>query len=447
MMSPRLVHLPDSLVDRWRRFLEVRRSRLPFLEWIAAQGDLVIGHVGAELVCYVNHPELIREVLLSHGPCLKKGVVLQRAKRLFGDGLLTSEGELHRRQRRLLQPGFARARLSQYGEVMIDCAEQYAQSLEPDQERQLAHDLSQLTLTIVARSLFHRSVVGHTEQIAHYLTDFMHALPYFSLPLSAYLQRLPLPAVQRGQQAIAGLDRFVRAMIDERRRQPGAHDDLLALMMAAHDVEGDGRGMSEQLLRDETLTLLVAGHETICNALLWSLYCVSQNPAVGAAIQAELTRVLGGRAPTVEDLPKLVYLEQVLAEAMRLYPPAWIIARQATAEFVLGGQPVRPGTLVAISQWALHRNPRFYPDPCRFDPERFSAASKAARPRFAYLPFSAGARGCIGEGYAWQEGVAVLACLLRRWRFELAPGQAVEPEPLITLRPKLGLRMVIRSAR
>lgn len=441
MTSPVLVHLPDSFVKRWRRFMEVRRNRLPFLARMGQLGDLVTGHIGATLVCYVNHPDLIREVLLTHTRVLPKGMVLQRAKRLFGEGILTSEGELHRRQRRLLQPGFSRARLPQYCEVMIDCAETYAQSLRPDDERQLDQDLSQVTMSIVARSLFHRSVEGHTEELSRHLTAFMHALPYFSLPLVEYLQRLPVPVLRRGQEAVAGLDRFVRAMIDERRAQVGAHDDLLALMMAAQDVEGDGRSMSEQQLRDECLTLLVAGHETTCNALLWTLYCLALNPDVDAGVQAELARVLGSRVPTAADLPQLVYLTQVFAEAMRMYPPVWIIGRRASEAFSLGGQTISAGTLVAISQWALHHNPRWYPDPYRFDPDRFSEANKASRPRFAYLPFSAGARGCIGEAFAWQEGLAVLACLLRRFSFRLVEGYRVVPEPLMTLRPSPGLRM------
>jgi len=435
MPANTFVQLPDSLFQRWSRFFELRKSRLPFLERMVQLGDLVQGHVGPNRVCYVNHPELIREVLMSHTSVLEKGMILQRAKRLFGNGLLTSEGDLHKRQRRLLQPAFQRQRLALYGEVMIDCAERYAKSLGAGEIRSMDHDLSRVTLAIVASTLFHRSVDQYADEISHHLTTFMRLLPYYSLPLASMLEKVPGSSLHQGRQAIDAIDAIVRRLVDERRSLTTSHDDLLSMMIRAQDT--DGGGMSDQQLRDECLTLLLAGHETTCNALLWTLYCLARNPDVEARVQAELDQVLAGRAPMASDLPQLLLLERVFAESMRLYPPVWIIARRAIAAFSLAGQTIERGTLVAMSQWGVHHDPRWYPAPYHFDPERFNEAGKAARPRFAYFPFSGGARGCIGEGFAWMEGVAVLACLVRRWKFRLATDETVEPEPLMTLRPRL----------
>jgi cytochrome P450 len=255
------------------------------------------------------------------------------------------------------------------------------------------------------------------------------------------MERRPLPSTRRLQRATARLDALVYAMIAERRASGDDRGDLLSMLMLAEDSEGDGGGMSDRQVRDEALTIFLAGHETTANALSWAFYLLSQHPAVADRLGAELDAALGGRAPTVADLPGLSYTEMVFAEAMRLYPPAWVIGRRAIAPFEAGGYALPTGTIALASQWVLHHDPRYFPDPYRFDPQRWLPEARAARPKFCYFPFGGGPRTCIGEPFAWMEGTLLLACLARSWRPALLPGHPVALQPSITLRPRHGLRM------
>jgi cytochrome P450 len=261
-------------------------------------------------------------------------------------------------------------------------------------------------------------------------------------PLSMLLMRLPLPQVRRFRGALARLDRTIYAIIDERRRAGVDRGDLLSMLLLAQDVEGDGGTMTDQQLRDETMTLFLAGHETTANALAWTFYALARNPDAERELHRELDEVLGGRKPAPADFSRLTYTEMVLAESMRLFPPAWGIGRLATEDVAIGSWMVPKNQLVVLSQWVTHRDPRFWPDPARFDPLRFTAAAKAARPKLSYFPFGAGPRICIGESFAWMEGVLLLATLAQHWRFER--GADVEPDALITLRPKGRMRMKAR---
>jgi cytochrome P450 len=304
--------------------------------------------------------------------------------------------------------------------------------------------MTRLTLAIVGRTLFDADVETEADEIGAALTAAMQlfgrsiALPYFEI-----LDRLPLPSNRRFDRAKARIDATIARLIAERRRSPGGGKDLLSLLVEASDSEGDGSRMSDSQVRDEAITIFLAGHETTANALAWTWYLLSQNPEAEARLHAELDSVLGGRAPAVEDLPRLRYAESVLAESMRLYPPAWILGRRALTPCSIGGFDIPTGSIVVACQWVTHRDARYFPDPERFDPERWRPEIRDGRPKFSYFPFGGGPRVCIGEGFAWMEGVLVLATIARRWRPRLAAGQRIVPAPSITLRPRHGIRMVL----
>jgi cytochrome P450 len=298
---------------------------------------------------------------------------------------------------------------------------------------------------VVSSTLFGTDVADAAEEVREDLATIIALFPRFSLPLFGLIQRLPLPSNARFNRAVARLDALVYRLIAQRQREGGDRGDLLSLLLLARDEEGGG-GMTERQLRDEVMTLLLAGHETTANALTWTWYLLSQNPDVEARWREEVRTVLGDRAATVADLPALRYTEMVLAESMRLFPPAWGMGRRALRDLTLGGFLIRKGAILALSPYIVHRDPRLWPDPLRFDPERFTAEAKAARPRFAYFPFGAGARSCIGEPFAWMEGVLLLATIGQRWRLRLLPGHPVEPKALMTLRPRYGMKMVAEPA-
>jgi len=305
--------------------------------------------------------------------------------------------------------------------------------------------MMRLTLAVVSSTLFGTDVAASADEVREDLATIIGLFPRFSLPFFGLIQKLPIPSNARFNRAVARLDALVYGIIAQRQRDPGDRGDLLSMLLLARDEEGGGR-MNERQLRDEVITLLLAGHETTANALTWTWYLLSQNPEADARWREELRRVLGGRAPTADDLPALRYTEMVLAESMRLFPPAWGMGRRALRDLTLGGFTIRKGSVLALSPYIVHRDARLWPDPLRFDPERFTAEAKAERPRFAYFPFGAGARSCIGEPFAWMEGVLLLATIGQRWRLRLLPGHPVEPKALMTLRPRYGMKMVAEPA-
>ncbi|MCA1556526.1 MAG: cytochrome P450, partial [Acidobacteria bacterium] len=369
-----------------------------------------------------------------------------RAKRLLGEGLLTSEGEHHRRQRRLAQPAFHRKRIESYGAVMVDYAARTGARWHDGETLDITHEMMRLTLSIVGKTLFDTEVESEADEVGVALTQILELFQMLLLPYSEYLERLPLPANRRFLRARAKLDAVIYRIINERRASGADRGDLLSMLLLAQDEEGDTGGMSDEQLRDEALTIFLAGHETTANALSWTWYLLSQNPEAEAKLHAELDAVLdGGRLPTVEDLPQLRYTEMVLAESMRLYPPAWVVGRLSIKDYAVGDYVAKPDTLILFSQYVMHRDPRFFPEPLRFDPERFAPEAKEARPAYAYFPFGGGARRCIGEGFAWMEGTLLIATIARRWRMRLVPGHAVVEHPRITLRPKHGILMTLEE--
>jgi cytochrome P450 len=423
-----------------------RRDPLKFFTRMAREyGDVVQFRAGPQRIFLLNHPDYVRDILVTHHERFHKGRALQRAKRLLGEGLLTSEGDFHRRQRRLAQPAFHRQRVNSYARVMTEFAAQTSARWRDGQTLDIAEEMMRLTLSIVGKALFDADVESDADEVGAALTEVMNLFDYLMLPFSELLEKLPLPPQRRFERARARLDAVIYRIIEERRRSGEDRGDLLSTLLFAVDEEGGGGRMSDEQLRDEVMTLFLAGHETTANALTWAWYLLAQNPEAESELHAELDRVLeGGRPPAVEDLQALRYTEMIVAETMRLYPPAWAIGRLALAEHEAGGYQIPRGSLVLVSQYVMHRDPRFFPDPERFDPARFAPAAKDARPQFAYFPFGGGVRRCIGEGFAWTEAVLLLAALARRWTPRLAPGHAVEAKPRITLRPgKGGVRMTL----
>jgi cytochrome P450 len=427
---------------------ELRRDPLSFMTRVAREyGDVVRLRVGLADAYLVSHPDYVKEVLVTQQHSFKKGLGLEWAKSLVGEGLLTSYGDVHRRQRRLIQPSFHRQRIQAYGKTMVHYAEHRRDRWRSGQEIDLHEEMTALTMAIVAEALFGALVEGESREIGEALTTIVDLFPRFTLPFARLLQLLPLPSNRRFARALARLDDTVYRLIAEGRRSGEDRGDLLSMLLAARDEEVDGGGMTDRELRDEVMTLFLAGHETTASALTWTFYLISENPEAEARLLAEVDAVLAGRSPTVDDLPRLSFTEGVFAESMRLYPPAWGIDFRALSDVMIGPHLIEKDAFVATLQWVVHRDPRFWPDPLRFDPDRWTPEARAARPKFAYFPFGAGARQCIAEPFAWMEGVLVLATFAQRWRLRLRPGQTVEPQPLVTLRPRQSMRMTVEARR
>ncbi len=424
---------------------EFRKDPAGFLEKLARQyGDVVYLPLGRQHIYYVGHPDAIRDVLVTHQNKFKKSRMLERARVLLGDGLLTSEGQHHRRQRRLVQPAFHRDRLAGYGAVMVERSGVVRDQWQSGRLFDVLQEMMRLTLAIVARTLFSADVESEAGDIGSALTQVFDLFEVILMPFSELLEKLPLPAVRRFKRARKRLDETIYRLIAERRASGRDTGDLLSMLLLARSDEGDedgSGGMTDEQVRDEALTLFLAGHETTADALTWAWYLLSQNPEAEAAFHAEIDRVLTGRLPSFEDLPQLRYTESVFAEALRLYPPAWGIGRRVLEDYPVGGFVVPARSVVLMSPYATHRDPRWFPDPHAFRPERW-LEDDPARPKFAYFPFGGGARVCIGERFAWMEGTLILAALGQRWRLRLEPGHRVETQARITLRPKHGMRMI-----
>jgi cytochrome P450 len=429
------------------QILAFRRDPLAFLSRLAREyGDVAEFRVGPQRAFFLNHPDLIRDVLVTHHERFHKGRALQRAKRLLGEGLLTSEGEHHRRQRRLAQPAFHRQRINSYGRVMAECAERAAARWRDGETVDISNEMMRLTLAVVGKTLFDADVESEADEVGEALSEMMELFGYLLLPYTELLEKLPLPQVRRFNRARARLDAVIYRIIEERRKGGEDRGDLLSMLMLAEDEEGGPR-MSDEQLRDEAMTIFLAGHETTANALTWAWHLLARNPEAEERLHAELDDVLGdGRIPAAEDVAALRYTEMVAAETMRLYPPAWGLGRMAVEDHEAGGYLVPKGSLVLLSQYVMHRDPRYFPDPERFDPERWTTEAREARPVFSYFPFGGGVRRCIGEGFAWMESVLLLATLARRWTMGPVPGHVVTTKPRITLRPgRGGVKMKLKS--
>jgi cytochrome P450 len=381
----------------------------------------------------------VHRVLATEHRAFHKGPTIQAAKMLLGESLLTSEGDAHRSRRRLIQPMFHHARIAAYAEPMVRRAEDAAAGWREGAELDLHAEMGALTLGIVGETLFGTDVDGErsaTVRLA--LTDTLAMFERVYSPVFRLVARVPTPAMRRYRRLEAELDRVIGELVAERRAKGATGEDVLSRLLRAGD---DGEAMPDEQVRDEALTLFLAGHETTANALAWTWWLLSGHPEVETRLHAELDRTLGGRSPSGADLRRLGYAEAVLSESIRLRPPAWAIGRRAVRDVRIGDVDVRCGSIVVVSPWLLHHDARWWPDPEDFRPERWTGAAPD-RPRGAFVPFGGGPRVCVGEPFAWMEGVLLLSAIAQRWRFRLVPGHVVVPQPVITLRPRGGLPMV-----
>lgn len=429
------------------RFFRPGNPILLFEHLTATYGPVSHYRLGRDHIVFVNEPELIREILVNQAPAFIKERTQQRMKILLGEGLITSEGEYHMRQRRIAAPAFHRQRIQNYAGMMVEHAATMRDQWQPGETFDISAAMMELTLGIVARTLFATDVTSDIRSINDEVNVIMGLYNYLiALPMAESYLHWPIPGLMRFRKARARLDAVVYRMIAERKQSRADRGDLLSMLMAGRDeginesgvreASADHSGMSTEQLRDEIITIFLAGYETVANALTWTWYLLAQNPEAEQRMQAEIDSVLGGRLPTLDDVALLRYTEMVFAESMRLYPPAWAMGRQATRPIELGPYRFPARTYFFFSQYILQRSAEFYPDPLRFDPERFTPEAKSARPRFAYFPFGGGSRQCIGESFAWMEGVLLLATIAQRWHLRLVPGQKVEVQPKITLRSK-----------
>ena len=422
----------------------IRRDYLGTIGAIARRGDIVRFRLLHQPVFLITRPELIEHVLVAHPERYVKGTRGYRLMRfVVGNGLLTSDGDFWLRQRRIAQPAFHRKRIEAFGEVMTTLTramlERWRSLPEMRHGFDVSREMMRLTLQIVGATLLSRDVTADAGDVGEALTTSLAQIIYRLYTPWALPQVVPTSRNRRARAAIATLDRVVGAIIEDRRRSTDRHDDLLDMLLHARDPE-TGEGMTDAQLRDEVMTLFLAGHETTAMALTWTLHLLGQHPDVEQKLRDEL-RPFGEEPLTASDSARLDLTGRVVQEAIRLYPPVWIFGRSAIAEDVLGGCRVRPGDWVLISPWATHRAPDLWPDPERFDPDRFLPEQSHGRHRFAYLPFSGGGRKCIGDQFAMLEAKLVLGTLMQQVRLALDPGHPVEPQPLLTLRPRKGVMM------
>ena len=421
---------------------ELRRQGLLrfFLNLAADHGDLSHFRIGPFHVYFANHPDLVRELLVNQAANTRKSREVRQMRMVMGNGLVTNEGESWRRQRRAIQPAFHQERIRRYGQVMVGRAVAHFDQWRESRELDMHQELMRLTLGIVADTLLGVNVKGEADRVGHFLSVFQTQYEAMMrrpvpIPLS-----FPTPGNLRAQAAARRLQRDVVAQI--RSRVTGDGEDLLSWLVSARGETG----MSETQIRDEAVTLLLAGHETTANALTWATWMLARNPAAEAALREEVDAVLAGARPMVDDLSKLRYTRAVVDEALRLYPPVWATSRDVVEPFELGGYTLRKGANVLVSPYVMHRDSRFYDDPESFRPERWLDPDTVP-PKYAYFPFGGGPRFCIGSTFALTEAVLLLACLVQRFRWELDPGHPVEIQPSVTLRPRTGIRMRMRGVR
>ena len=425
------------------------RNPLEFFSGLArTYGDLAYVRMGGENLFIASDPAVIRDVLVTQNQRFHKSRGLERTKRLLGEGLLTSEDDLHLKQRRLIQPAFHRDRIAAYAATMVAFADRVQSGWRDGDTLDVASEMSRLTLLIVGKTLLDADVDAQTREISEAMSQLMASFWTLMLPFGETLERLPIPYLRRGRRARERLDQIIYGIIRERRASGGDRGDLLSMLLLAQDEEATGggsRGMTDRQIRDEAMTIFLAGHETTANALAWTWYLLSQSPDVERRMHDEIDQVLSGRLPAMADAERLPFTTRVITESMRLYPPAWLVGRRSVADYQIDGYEVPIRSLIIMSQWIVHRDARHYPDPERFDPDRWTPEFKARLPQFAYFPFGGGPRRCIGESFAWMELVLVLATLAQRWKFDLVPGHPVIPHAAITLRPRHGIAMIARS--
>jgi len=403
-------------------------------------GDVCYVDGGRYRLYVVSHPDYINEVLVTNHKSFAKGS--PRTKRVLGEGLLTSDGDFHHGQRRMIQPAFHQNRIASYAKIMTDFTDHIIGEWKDGEVLDIHREMSRITMAIVAKCLFDADVEAESRAIGKELSEIMVYFNRLAGPLGLVMDRLPLPSNKKFREAVQRLDETVYGFIRERRESGRNPGDLLSMLLSAQDAQGGL--MSDKQVRDEAMTLFLAGHETTANALTWAWYLISQNPTVGEKLHDEVVDALpGGRLPTVEDIHRLPFTSKVFTEAIRLYPPAWAIGRHAVKDSAIGGFFIPAGSTIVLSQYVTQHDPRFYDDPEAFKPERWTPEMENKLPDFAYFPFGGGPRGCVGESFAKMEGIVILSTIARKWRMEHASGHKVKLVPRITLRPKYGMQMKV----
>jgi len=431
---------------------ELRRDPLAFyLRCVQEFGDVVTVRFGWTKIFLVSHPDLIEQVLVSEGKNFIKHYALRMNRTLLGNGLLTSEGDFWLRQRRLIQPLFQRDRLAGYASIMVQLAREQTDAWHDGETRDLHADMTGLTLRIIAQALFGADVSHLAVEVGEALSEIMTNFNRRFFAVLRFPEWVPTPAHLRLRRAAARLDRVVYGLIEKRRREGIERDDLLSRLLRARD-EADSTGMTDRQLRDEAMTLFLAGHDTTSLTLTWAWYLLACHPEAMSRLTEELKRELAGRPPTLDDLPRLRYAEMVVQEAMRLFPPAYAIGRQALHACRLGGYSLPAGATVLLCQYVVHRDPRWFQNPDKFLPERWASTpgadtpGLAARlPKYAYFPFGGGARICVGNTFAMVEAVLVLAALAQRFRVQPYSGPEIRLQAAITLRPVDPIRLTLQA--
>ena len=424
-------------------FGDRRRDPLAFFTKLARDyGDVSQLRLLNFRTLFINHPDDIEDVLVNKARKFEKGRVMKANMRLFGEGLLTSEGDFWLRQRRLAQPAFHRARVAAYGTTMVEYAERAMRGWKSGEVRDIHEDMMEITLQIVGKTLFNAELTRDAKEVGETMEVLLKLAADFGKSILIPLW-VPTPRNLRARMGIRRIEKIIYRIIAQKRAEASDTGDLLSMLLAVQDE--DGSRMTDKQLRDETITLFLAGHETTANALSWTIWLLAQNPAAEKKFFEELAGVLNGRAPNVEDMPKLTYTANILTESMRLYPPAWGMARLVKEEVEVAGYKLAPGAGVACAQWVVHRDARWFEEPKRFLPERWEGDLTKRLPRFAYFPFGGGPRQCIGNSFALMEATLILATIAQKFRFKLVEGHPVKPLASITLRPQHGIRATLEA--
>lgn len=435
--GPRLTLLDALLLTTGRRDLPTF-----LLELAQTYGDVVHFKVGSRQVTLLNHPDYIRDVVNGYYEYFLKARPANERK-FLGNGLLTSESENHRRRRRMIRPNFHKEQVAAAERVIIEHATRLREGWCEGQPIDMMRQMKFLTLTMTCKTLFDVDVRFQADEIMRAMDAIVSQFSLLGAPLRKLQALLPASQDRRRQKAQKRLDAIVQRIIAERRQNGARGTDLLSGLFEA-EAGGEPEGLLTDMgARDEVLIFLMAGHETLAMALTWTWYLLAQHPEVEAQLHAELDQVLGDRAPSVADIPHLTYTRMVLSEAMRLYPPAWCLVRYVAKDYRVNGYVLPAGSFVMFSPYVMHRDRRYFPDPARFDPLRWTAKAKATRPQYSYFPFGGGPRGCIAESLAWTQGILSLACLAQRWQLRLPRAYQAAVNPGIILRPKNGMPMVV----
>jgi len=433
---------PSQGLKRWS-LGPLNNNPLEYFTKVAREyGDVAGLRVLNFKTVFINHPSLIEEVLVTNARKYSKGRVLRANRHVFGEGLLTSEGDFWLRQRRLAQPAFHRARVASYAATMVDYTERMVQGWRGGEERDAHQEMMRLTLEIVAKTLFDADVERDAQEVGKSLELLLEIGANFRRTIFVP-HWLPTPTNLRVRREVKQIEKILYRIIAERRASGRDAGDLLSMLLSAQDE--DGSRMTDRQLRDEAITLFLAGHETTASTLSWTWWLLARHPAVEAKLHAELDAVLGDRAPTLDDLPKLRYTGHLITESLRLYPAAWGMARLVVEDHEIAGYAVTKGMGVAMAQWVVHRDPRWYDAPEEFRPERWEDDLLKRLPRFAYFPFGGGPRQCIGNAFALMEAALILATIARKFRFLLVADHPVVPLASITLRPRHGVRVTLES--